>query len=334
MYLLNGNTPDEIEETTFAELGKKESDIEELLRKNINMICDDAESMLTVGQQVKNAENGRSDLTAIDNDGNIVLIEIKRDKKDIGHRKEAFEFQAIRYAASCATIKDTDELVQDIFAPYVEKHKNEFSSYGDSLTSTEIAQRVLKDFIDTNGIKDFNEKQRIILVASEFDPQTLSAVAWLNSNQVDIACYQITPYKFDDSIIIDMKKVLPVPEYSDFFVDVVNQKVLVQGQKKSITRKNLPKIDALMKYHVILSGALFKAKDRDSEAVLQDDGQVKIKDSGQVTSLQQWLKGVYGWSSVETYALTVDVQSGKTLSELRAAYMEKNQELPEVDFNL
>lgn len=334
MYLLNGNAPDEIEETTFAELGKKESDIEELLRKNINMICDDAESMLTVGQQVKNAENGRSDLTAIDNDGNIVLIEIKRDKKDIGHRKEAFEFQAIRYAASCATIKDTDELVQDIFAPYVEKHKNEFSSYGDSLTSTEIAQRVLKDFIDTNGIKDFNEKQRIILVASEFDPQTLSAVAWLNSNQVDIACYQITPYKFDDSIIIDMKKVLPVPEYRDFFVDVVNQKVLVQGQKKSITRKNLPKIDALMKYHVILFGALLKAKDRDSEAVLQDDGQVKIKDSGQVTSLQQWLKGVYGWSSVETYALTVDVQSGKTLSELRAAYMEKNQELPEVDFNL
>jgi len=185
---------------------------------------------------------------------------------------------------------------------------------------------VLKDFVDTNEIKDFNEKQRIILVDSEFDPQTLSAVAWLNSNQVDIACYQIIPYKFGDSIIIDMKKVLPVPEYSDFYVDVANPKVLVQGQKKGITRKNLPKIDALMKYQVILSGALLKAKDRDSEAVLQDDGQVKIKDSGQITSLQQWLKGVCGWSSVETYALTVDEASGKTLSELRAEYMEKNQD--------
>ncbi len=87
MYLLNGSSPDEIEETTFAELGKKESDVEELLRKNINMVCNGEESVLTVGQQVKNAENGRSDLTAIDDEGNIVLIEIKRDKKDIEHRK-------------------------------------------------------------------------------------------------------------------------------------------------------------------------------------------------------------------------------------------------------
>ena len=33
----------------------KESDIEELLRKNIDMICDEEESMLIVGKQVRNA---------------------------------------------------------------------------------------------------------------------------------------------------------------------------------------------------------------------------------------------------------------------------------------
>lgn len=54
---------------------------------------------------------------AIDNDGNLVLIEIKRDKKDITHREEGLEFQAIRYAASCAIIKDLEELVQNFFAP-------------------------------------------------------------------------------------------------------------------------------------------------------------------------------------------------------------------------
>lgn len=45
------------------------------------MICDDEESMLIIGRQVKNEAYGRSDLTAIDNNGNIVLIEIKRDRK-------------------------------------------------------------------------------------------------------------------------------------------------------------------------------------------------------------------------------------------------------------
>ena len=63
------------------------------------MLCDDEESMLIVEQQVRNVSSGRSDLTAIDNNGDIVLIEIKRDKADIIGRKESFEFQAIRYAA-------------------------------------------------------------------------------------------------------------------------------------------------------------------------------------------------------------------------------------------
>jgi RecB family endonuclease NucS len=100
MYILNGRKADKIEAVTFTELRMQESDIEEILRTSIDMICDEEESMLIVGQQVKNEKNGRSDLTAIDNNGNIVLIEIKRDRRDIEGRKEAFEFQAIRYAAS------------------------------------------------------------------------------------------------------------------------------------------------------------------------------------------------------------------------------------------
>lgn len=124
MYILKNKQPEKIELTTFSELNMRESDIEEILRQNVDMFCDDEESMLIVGQQVTNEAYGRSDLTAIDNSGSIVLIEIKRDKADIQGRKEAFEFQAIRYAASCASINDTDELIQNIFASYVEKHKD------------------------------------------------------------------------------------------------------------------------------------------------------------------------------------------------------------------
>jgi RecB family endonuclease NucS len=54
----------------------------------------------------KNEKNGRSDLTAVDNNGNIVLIEIKWDRKDIEDQKEAFGFQAKRYAASYANYMD------------------------------------------------------------------------------------------------------------------------------------------------------------------------------------------------------------------------------------
>lgn len=320
MYLLNNKQPAKLEEITFAELGMKESDIEEILRSNVDMICDDEESMLIVGQQVRNEKNGRSDLTAIDNNGDMILIEIKRDKKDIEGRKESFEFQAIRYAASCATIRSTDELIQNVFAPYVEKHKNEFTGQA-GLTSAEIAQRQLSDFIVKNGITAFNKHQRIVLVASEFDEQTLSAVAWLNSNKVDISCYQICPYKLNGDVLLDMKKILPIVEYEEFYVNVVKKGNLTKERSKDITRRSLPKIDALMEWNLVEPGDVLIAKGTAEEAILQKDGQVE-KSDGTISSIQQWLKGVFGWSSVQTYAFCVDKKTGRTLMDLREEYME------------
>ncbi len=321
MYILQKNQPSKVETTTFADLHMKESDIEEILRQNADMLCDDEESMLIVGQQVRNESNGRSDLTAIDQEGSIVLIEIKRDKTDIASRREAFEFQAIRYAASYATIKSTDELIQNIFAPYVEKHINEFSEQP-GLTASEIAKRLLSEFVELNNIAAFNVRQRIILVASEFDEQTLSAVAWLNSNQVDISCYQICPYQWNDAVLLDIKKILPVVGYEDFYVNLVQKGSLQKERKKDITRRSLPKIDSLMEWKIVEPGDILAAKGTTEEAVLQENGQVKTREG--IMSIQQWLKIVFGWSSVQTYAFAVDQKSGKTLSALRQEYMEKS----------
>lgn len=322
MYQLNKRQVSKLEVMTFAELGMKESDIEEILRQNVDVLCDDEDSMLIVGQQVKNEQAGRSDLTAIDNEGDLVLIEIKRDKTDILNRKEAFEFQAIRYAANYATIKTSGELVQLVFAPYVEKHKQEFAQYA-GLTSVEIANRCLNEFIAQNNITTFNAKQRIILAASEFDEQTLSAVAWLNSNQVDIACYQICPYRVDDKIFLDVKKILPVADYDDFYVSVSKGPGLQRGRKKDISRRPLPKIDAMLEWGIVKPGDIIVAKSTTEEATLLENGQV---DTGHgAVSMQQWLKNVYGWSSVQTYAFAVDKKTNKTLMELRAEYMAKQE---------
>ena len=83
MYKINGLKSERMEPVTFSELNLTENDIEEILRNSIDMICDEEESMLIVGKQVRNVMNGRSDLTAVDNNGDIVLIEIKRDLKEI-----------------------------------------------------------------------------------------------------------------------------------------------------------------------------------------------------------------------------------------------------------
>lgn len=319
MYILKKGKVEKMDCITFSEIGMKENDIEEILRSNIDIICNDEESMLIVGQQVKNEKNGRSDLTAVDNNGNIVLIEIKRDVKDIEIRKEAFEFQAIRYAASYATIDNPEDLVKKVYGHYIEKYKNEFEL--GELTSYELGIRKLNEFLKVNEAdKSFNEKQRIILVASNFDDQTLSAVAWLNSNHVDMSCFKFTPYRYNEEIYLNTEKILPVNSYDDFYVSLL-EKTSSVVEKKSKSRQALPKIDTMLSWGVVKPGDIIVAKGRDDEATLLANGNVIV--NGEEKSMQSWLKNVYGWSSVQTYANTIRKESGKTLSQIREEYMEQ-----------
>ncbi|WP_406545406.1 hypothetical protein [Succinimonas sp.] len=325
MYLLSDNHEiKDIEETTFSEIGYKECHLEELIRKNINIICDDDESIFIVGQQVTNEKKARSDLTAIDNEGNLVLIEIKRDKIDIEHRKEPLEFQAIRYAASCATIDSIDKLVTYVFQPYVEKHKIEFSNdSGKHPNFTEIALQRIKDFLNENEIdqKKFNRSQRIILIASEFDEQTLSAVAWLNNNNVKISCFEIKPYKtHDEKIILDVKKVLPISEYSDFYIPIQNQLIGGNASKSSIKRKKRLNIDDLLRLNLIEPNTVLIDTRMGKKATLQSDGDVKIYDTGEIQSIQNWLKSIYNWASVQSFKFLKVEKTNKLLLDIRDEY--------------
>jgi hypothetical protein len=322
MYRISNNKAVKIAATTFSELNMKENDIEELLRKNIDMICDEEESMLIVGKQVRNAMHGISDLTAVDNRGNIVLIEIKRDRKDIEGRKEAFEFQAIRYAASYATIEDPEDLVNKIYAPYIDKYREEFD--GDSLTSFELGTRKLSEFLRENGAEDhFNKNQKIILAASDFDEHTLSAVAWLNSNNVDISCFKLIPYKLNDEVYIGIEKLLPINTYKDFYINFLEGAPKSITHKKGITRRTLPKIDEMIEWGVVKAGDILVAKGRKDEGTLKANGNVEV--NGEELSMQKWLKDLFGWSSIQTYVFAIHKESGKTLAQLRSEYMEHEQ---------
>ncbi|HHY08730.1 MAG TPA: hypothetical protein GX530_09490 [Corynebacteriales bacterium] len=327
MYCIKGKRAEKIEPVTFSDLGIQENDIEEILRCNIDMICDEEESMLIVGRQVRNEKYGRSDLTAVDNNGSLVLIEIKRDRRDVESRKEAFEFQAIRYAASYATIESPDELVKKVYAPYVEKYRNEFEP--GELTSYELGTRKLNEFLKINEAeKSFNKKQKIILVASGFDEQTLSAVAWLNSNNVDISCYKLTPYKLNEELYLHTEKVLPPTSYDDYYVNLMGKPLADLAKKNKITRRSLPRIDAMLEWGVVKEGGIIVAKDKEDEGTLLANGNVMV--DGEEKSIASWLKEVFGWSSVQTYALAVHKESGKTLSQIREEYMEQ-EEIASVD---
>lgn len=309
----------EITNTNFKSLNVKEDQIEDFLRANIEVIFQD-ETLLVVGQQVVNKANGRSDLTAIDENGNLVLIEIKRDIEDMKYRREPMEFQAIRYAASYAKIKTTEELVDKIFATYIDKYKEEFE-LGD-LTAYEKATRILNDFLEKNNAqKTFNSKQRIILIASSFDAQTLSAVAWLITNNVDISCFELSPMIIGQGHFIEINRILPPPSIEDYYIDIDDKKHGVSmGKSSSITRTYLPRMDKLFEWGIIKKGDIISIRNfEDSDAEVKDVKYVIYK--GELMPFNQWGEKVTGWSAISIYEWTKINELDKTLDELRREKM-------------
>jgi len=316
-----------MERTDFVSLGVKEARIEEFLRKDIGRIFDEEdETLLIVGQQVVNARNARNDLVALDGSGSLVLIEIKRDSSDMVARPEALEFQAVRYAASLATIQSVDDLVERIFARYINKWRSEFEL--GELTPEERGKRIVNKFLQQNAAeKSFNQHQRIILVASAFDGQTLSAAAWMNDNGIDIACISLNPLKAGESLYLDVEKLIPAHRNNEFLVGFpVAFPDTSTGQEptpeKTRTRTTLPKMRELMEWGLVKPGDVLTIwKYPDSDAVVVDSKTVRFKD--RVLSYNEWGCEVTGWSSINIYDWATAL-NGKLLTDLRAERMAKN----------
>jgi hypothetical protein len=320
----------EIEEITFKTLGLTEANIEEFFRKNIGLIFDDEdenETLLIVGQQVINSSNARNDLIALDGKGNLVLIEIKRDAADMASRSEAMEFQAIRYAASLATISNVDELVDKIFARYIKRWNTEFVL--SDLTPEEFGRRRVNKFLkDNNADRSFNRRQRLILVASSFDEQTLSAAAWLNKGGVDISCVCLTPIRSigvaKGPIYLSVERLIPPRPIEEFYVDFPDPAIGPASPTGPTTRRArtlLPRMPKLMEWGIVAPGNKLVIKGYpDSQAEVVDSKDVRFK--GETMSYNEWGQKVTGWSAICIYDWA-ETPTGKTLSEYRAERMEK-----------
>lgn len=316
--------------TTFRSLSLQERHLEEFIRLNINLLFEDDETLLVVGQQVHNARRGISDLIAVDSDGNVVLIEIKRDLDDIVSRAEPFEFQAIRYAASFAKIETPEQVVDLVYSKYIEQHKDEYDL--GQLTAAEKARRELNQFLISNeALKTFNKKQRIILIASAFDDQTLSAVAWLIANHVDISCLGVTPVFIGPDGFLEIEKVLPPVRLDEFYVELAASSRDLSGPSSGrnpavkTPRQLLPRMAQLFDWGVVAPGTVLRIKNfAGSEAEAIDSKHVRYNYAK--TTYYEWGKQVTGWSAINIYEWAIRDDTGKTLDELRREKMAELEE--------
>lgn len=208
--ITDNKTLKSIKEIEFSDFNFKERyDIQEWVESNPNIL---GENILIISKDLTffNNTKERPDLIAIDENGNIVIIELKRDDSGLN-----LEWQAIKYASYLSKFT-----VNDIFNLY-EKYLTKYNRDNElEISLPSIKQKIL-EFIDEDTFDDINKKQRLILVSHRFAKEVTSAVNWLiEKYQMDIMCVQLIPFydKDKESYYIQSNTILPVPGIDDLII--------------------------------------------------------------------------------------------------------------------
>lgn len=148
----------------------------------------------------------RLDVLALDTDGNLVIVELKRD--DSGPKAD---LQAIRYAAYCSTMRLND---------VAELYNARLRGLGRQLGDEKAREAILK-FIQDEDFEELSDRPRIILVSRAFRPEVTASVLWLRQFGMDISCVRLSPYDMGGGrIALESVVLIPPPEAKDFMVQI------------------------------------------------------------------------------------------------------------------
>lgn len=187
--------------TAFKDENLLEQKLEEWIETNPQIL---GEPLLVIGRQVRIPDvKDRIDLLAIDPEGNVVIVEIKRT--DL---KDPVDVQALRYASYISKWR---------FEDLENAARSHLNAVGDPDFNFNES---FETFCQENGaddIPDLNEDQRIIIVGTGVREKLGSVILWLRNHNIDIKLIEVQIYKDDDGMLIEPTVIVPtsVNRFSD-----------------------------------------------------------------------------------------------------------------------
>ena len=194
----------EIPETSLSGEGMQErGDLQHWLRDRADVL---ERGLFVLADGYRNWEdsNREIDILALDQDGRLVVVELKRDEGAF------MDLQAIRYAAMVAHMT---------FRQAVDAHRHYLARRG---TEEDAEQRVLEHVgADEGGEPEISSAYpRILLAARDFPQELTASVLWLNNAGLDIRCVRLLPYRVGGDLLLDVTQVIPLPEAEDYMVRI------------------------------------------------------------------------------------------------------------------
>lgn len=200
---------------SYSELGAKERfDIQEWVESDPSILGED---LMIIAKELPLPSKKRLDLLAIDKQGNLVIIELKRDNSG-----SDVEWQSIKYASYFSVFSD-EQIIQT------------YANYSD--LSFDEASQEIEEFLELEDDwkTALNNQQRIILAAGKFHSDVVSAVLWLREYRLDISCVELAPFVDDKQVFVQPTIIIPTKEAREFVQkwDLKRQEDRIREQQRA-----------------------------------------------------------------------------------------------------
>jgi hypothetical protein len=204
LFELKGKSIQQLHRADFGALGILErQDLQAVFRDYIHAVAPDS---LVISEEFSGWDRSarRIDLLCVDQNARLVVVELKRTSDN-----DLIDLQALRYAAMVS---------QMTFDEAVDAYRTYLSRRGISID----ARISLLEFLGWSDPSDgrFGDDVRIVLAATDFNAEVTSTILWLNEREVDITCIRLQPYYLNDTIVLDIQQIIPLPEAADYQVQI------------------------------------------------------------------------------------------------------------------
>lgn len=188
--LLGGKTPAKREVEPF----QSESRLEQLLHQVPSLLLE--EPILIIGRQV-GVETGTLDLLGLDKYGNVVVFELKKGASGSGSASEGSILSQPQEYAQALQWFTYDEL-NDRYAEY--RSDIGLKDWPDaSMPSDESLQDAFAaHFGTTLNREDFNQHQRMVIVAEEITDRTAANARYLRDEGLHIQCVEVQRFRLSE----------------------------------------------------------------------------------------------------------------------------------------
>ncbi|MGW1749249.1 DNA-binding protein [Streptomyces sp. NPDC002092] len=227
--VIGGAQPVEAREVGLPDLGLRErADLQQwiigdpsLIEPGLLILTEEYDKWATSsGDRVRD----RLDLLALDSEGHLVVIELKRDGAP-----DDVHLQAVTYAAMVSRFTEDD--LARIHAEFLRRSGRE--------CDTQEALRLIREHCDGDELDVALLKQpRLVLVARSFPRQVTSSTVWLNEMGLDIKLVQFRLWDTGAGHVMTTSVLYPVPGLEEFTVVPARAEKAETAQRAANSTRN------------------------------------------------------------------------------------------------